>query len=414
MTTTRTETAPVAPKTGTRPTTTGDVAARRRVPSTPPTTPTPAPGLGRGLYPAVLVAADVLSLAGAVALTWWIRFASGLLPTPFGVPSLGPYVATLPVLVPLGLAVYHEAGLYRRHRPSGLARDFFAAGRAALTLGLVLAAVAFFYRDFSFSRTFLVMYVVALGPVTAVTRRVAARIQRSLRDHAVAVERLAIAGDSSIGDRLAENIAARPASGLALVGRLRGEEWAPRDQDSAGALRPLRLRSFLRGHRVDRLLVADPDLTHEERLDLVEVCHELGARCEFVPDLFEVMTGRVRVDEIDGIPLVGSRLHPLDRVDRVKKRTLDLLGSATGLLALSPLFALLALLVRVDSRGPILFRQRRLGRDGTEFDILKFRTMPVDAEQVSGPVRATKGDLRPTRIGRVLRRTSLDELPQLW
>ncbi|MBZ0270007.1 sugar transferase, partial [bacterium] len=119
-------------------------------------------------------------------------------------------------------------------------------------------------------------------------------------------------------------------------------------------------------------------------------------------------------DEIGGVPLIGSRLHPLGRIDRVQKRTLDLVGSALGLVVLSPLLAFTALLVRLDSPGGALYRQSRLGRDGRAFHLWKFRSMPIDAEAGSGPVRNTKADTRATRMGRILRRTSLDELPQLW
>jgi len=400
-----------------RTTGTGDRDARR-VPSTPPSVPTPSAGrVSPGLFTGVLVVADALALSGAVLLTWWIRFGSGLIPAPLGRPDLAPYLISLAIVVPLGLAVFQEAGLYRRHRPASFARDLLGGVRASLLLGVLLAAVAFFYRDFSFSRAFLLMYVAALGPVAALTRRGARAVQGAMRDRGVGVERVGIAGDGEVGKRLADKIGARPGSGLTVVGRLCGPEWTPVEDGEAldlAALRPLRVRSFLRSHGIDRLIVADPELSHDDRLDLVEACHGAGARCEFVPDLFEVMTGRLRVEEIDGIPLVGSRLHPLGRVDRFKKRTLDIAGAAAGLLALSPLLAVIAIVVKLGSRGPVFYRQPRLGRDGREFDIFKFRSMPTDAETGTGPVRATKGDSRPTRVGRLLRRTSLDELPQLW
>jgi exopolysaccharide biosynthesis polyprenyl glycosylphosphotransferase len=98
----------------------------------------------------------------------------------------------------------------------------------------------------------------------------------------------------------------------------------------------------------------------------------------------------------------------------VQKRALDLVAASLGLIAASPLLACCAIAIRLETPGPALFRQRRLGRDGREFDILKLRTMPVDAEEMSGPVRASRGDGRATRLGSVLLRTSLDELPQLW
>jgi exopolysaccharide biosynthesis polyprenyl glycosylphosphotransferase len=101
-------------------------------------------------------------------------------------------------------------------------------------------------------------------------------------------------------------------------------------------------------------------------------------------------------------------------LDRFEKRTLDIVVAGVALILLSPMLGAVAIAVRLESRGPALFRQRRLGRDGREFDILKFRSMPVAAEEGVGPVRATRDDARPTRFGRALRRTSVDELPQLW
>jgi exopolysaccharide biosynthesis polyprenyl glycosylphosphotransferase len=126
------------------------------------------------------------------------------------------------------------------------------------------------------------------------------------------------------------------------------------------------------------------------------------------------MLGRIRVEEIDGVPLVGSRLYPLDRFDRLKKRTLDLVLSSVALVVLSPLLGLIVIAIRMGSKGPVFFRQPRLGRDGREFEIIKFRSMRVEAEEATGPVWAHRGDDRTTRVGQILRRSSFDELPQLW
>jgi exopolysaccharide biosynthesis polyprenyl glycosylphosphotransferase len=381
----------------------------------------PTPPATRRLEPAVftatLVLADLLALVGGLVLTWWLRFGTGVFPTPLGIPPLPSYLATLPVVAPLGLLVFHRCGLYRPHRLATWVRDLVRGGQALALLGLLLAAVAFFYREFSFSRTVLVGYVGVTTVLFVGLRRPAAVVHRALRRRGFGVQRVAIAGGGAMAARLRSGIGSCPGNGMAIVGELDGEMWygigdaeGPTDR----ALRPGRVRSLVKTHRVDRLLVTDPDLTHDERLDLVEACHGTGVQCDFVPDLFEVMMGRVRVEEIGGVPLVGSRLHPLGRIDRIKKRTLDIAVSMLGLLTLSPLLAVVALAVRLGSPGPVLFRQPRLGRDGREFDILKFRSMAVEAERRSGPTLARRGDGRATRVGQVLRRTSLDELPQLW
>ena len=387
----------------------------QRTVSPPPFVPTPPAThkLAPALFGATLVLADAAAFVLALIGAYWIRFQAGVLATPLGVPPLAPYLATLPVVVGFGLVVTWQAGLYRARRRADALHDAVEGGRAILSLGVLLAAVAFFYRDFSFSRTFLAIYVACAGVLFVLLRRVAGLAHRALRAHGIGVQRVALAG-GEIADRLAAKIAGRPGSGLEVVARLTGVDWRGSGTADDAFARLKRVRAFVRRYRVDRLIVTDPSLSHDARLDLVEACHEERCRCDFVPDLFEVMVGRVRVEEIDGVPLVGVRLHPLGRIERFQKRTLDLVVASLVLAVFSPILSLTALAVRLSGPGPVIFRQPRLGRDGREFDIRKFRSMPLAAEQETGPVRATRGDPRPTPVGRVLRRTSVDELPQLW
>jgi exopolysaccharide biosynthesis polyprenyl glycosylphosphotransferase len=208
----------------------------------------------------------------------------------------------------------------------------------------------------------------------------------------------------------------QPGFGMRVVAWIEGLDWRPEEADDPAGrkYRLERVRSLVRGGSIQRCIFTDSRLTPDERLDYVEECHGSGVQCDFVPDLFEVMLGRARVEEIDGVPLIGAKLHPLGRLARMQKRALDLVLSTLGLVVISPLLLICAAAIRMETPGSALFRQRRLGRDGREFDILKFRTMPVDVEGESGPVRARRGDGRATKIGFVLRRTSFDELPQLW
>jgi exopolysaccharide biosynthesis polyprenyl glycosylphosphotransferase len=133
-----------------------------------------------------------------------------------------------------------------------------------------------------------------------------------------------------------------------------------------------------------------------------------------VPDLLQHITFRAGVEDLDGLPVVHLTQVPLTGWMSLVKRSLDITISGAALVALSPVCAAIALAIRVADRGPVLYRQRRMGLDGRPFDILKFRSMVVDAEGASGPVWTSPDDLRRTRIGAFLRRWSLDELPQLW
>jgi exopolysaccharide biosynthesis polyprenyl glycosylphosphotransferase len=362
-----------------------------------------------------LVGADALALTAGLFATYWFRFRSGLLPVPFGIPSVDYYVVSLAVVIPVGLVVIRSAGLYRPHRRAAFLRDFVDGARAMALTCVLLAAIAFFYREFSFSRTLLVGFGIGSSLFFVALRRLAGLGHRVLRGHGIGIQRVGIVGGGEMAAGLAHKIESRPGTGLEVVATLEGPEWSDEEGPSADrARRPGRMRSFARAHRLDRVIVTDPDLSHDERLDLVEECHGDGIRCDFVPDLFEVMLGRIRVEEIDGVPLVGSRLYPLDRFDRLKKRTLDLVLSSVALVVLSPLLGLIVIAIRMGSKGPVFFRQPRLGRDGREFEIIKFRSMRVEAEEATGPVWAHRGDDRTTRVGQILRRSSFDELPQLW
>ncbi len=409
--------AATAPPPAPRPREVSAPPVRPRVPYTPPVVPTPrATGeLWPAVFPAILVLSDALALTAALAATYWVRFRSGLFAAPLGIPEFSEYAAALVVVIPAGIAVVAREGMYRPHRRSRLASDLVDGARAAGFLALVVVAAAFFYREFSFSRAVVVGFWASSALFLALFRRVAGAAHRGLHVRGLGLERVALVGGGSIGARLRERIQAEPGFGMRVVAALEGLDWRAEGPDDAAsrAGRLARIRSLAGRGDVDRLVLTDPRLAHDERIDFIEAAHAAGVRCDFVPDLFEVMLGRVRVEEIDGVPLVGTRLHPLGRWARFQKRSLDAVVSACALVAFAPLFALLALVVKLDSPGPALFRQRRLGRDGREFDILKFRSMPTDVESASGPARAKRGDGRATRVGAVLRRTSLDEIPQL-
>jgi len=393
-------------------------AAPGRAPRTPPSAPTPhaTRGLAPAFFPLILILFDVAALTSAFVFTYWLRFRSGIFPSPLGIPAFSAYAWALAVVIPAGIALVARAGLLQTHRRTTFVKDLTEGAGAMATLALVLVTAAFFYREFSFSRTVLVGFWMFSTIFFAVFRRGAARVHRVLHERGYGLEQVALVGGGEIGRRLQTRMREQPGFGMRVVAWIEGLDWRPEGEEEAGgrSYRLERVRSLVRGGSIQRCIFTDSRLTPDERLDYVEECHASGVQCDFVPDLFEVMLGRARVEEIDGVPLIGAKLHPLGRWARIQKRTLDLVAASLGLVVTSPLLAFCAIAVRLETPGPALFRQRRLGRDGREFDILKLRTMPVDAEENSGPVRARRGDGRATTLGSVLRRTSIDELPQLW
>jgi exopolysaccharide biosynthesis polyprenyl glycosylphosphotransferase len=183
-----------------------------------------------------------------------------------------------------------------------------------------------------------------------------------------------------------------------------------------------RFRSIVCDNDVHRVILAPVTTDARDTLELVRVAKSVGVRVSLLPRLFEVVGSSVEFDHLDGLTMLGVRRFGLTRSSIALKRMFDMAGSTLMLLAVAPIMAAVALAVRLDSRGPILFRQTRIGRDGKPFEIFKFRTMVPDAEerkQALAHLNETEGlfkitdDPRITRIGAWLRRTALDELPQL-
>ena len=171
---------------------------------------------------------------------------------------------------------------------------------------------------------------------------------------------------------------------------------------------------ILQRDRIDQLYVALPLDEHMKMVGLVESANREIVEVKVVPDLVQVIALRARLEELDGIPIININDVPLRGFNSVLKRVIDAGLSAAGLLVLSPVLGILALLIRLSSPGPAFFRQERMGLDGRSFWVWKFRSMYDEAERDTGPIWAREDDPRCTPVGRFLRRSNLDEIPQLW
>ncbi|MFN8546889.1 MAG: sugar transferase [Candidatus Eisenbacteria bacterium] len=363
---------------------------------------------------ATWMGSDLLAIAGGFLSGYWARFHSPLtrwIPVSKGVPPVELYLAGALATALVWLPLFHSMGLYRlergrtMHRPKDLLRG--------LLFGMVgVAALSFFYRGASFSRL-AVPFIWGFSALFVLLGRllVPSVVYRWSRVRPI---RFALVGESQIAEHLVGALAhssypheyvghfagSEGADGRAALGRMLGPADAIRREAA-----PLALDLVI-------LAPASPD---PALLRIVfEQCQELDLDFQFVPDLLPLWGRSVRVEEIDGLPVLHLRDLPLTGWNGVVKRAVDLLISALLLLLLSPLFLVIAIAIRLDSPGPIFHRQERMGRDRRAFPMVKFRSMRIDAEKESGPVWAQSGDPRRTRVGVFLRKWSLDELPQLW
>jgi exopolysaccharide biosynthesis polyprenyl glycosylphosphotransferase len=240
------------------------------------------------------------------------------------------------------------------------------------------------------------------------------RIARSVAARTSPAERCLVVGDLAAIESVARKLSTSRVSARVIAG-LPVSERQPTLQEDA-------FRDIVRHHGVERVIIAPVSTDAADTLELIRLVKAVGVRVSLLPRLLEVVGSSVEFDNVGGLTMLGVRRFGLTRSSRLTKRAFDLLGATFGLIVVAPLFAAIVAAIRLDSRGPVFFRQTRVGLEGKHFEILKFRSMCADAEERKADLRhlnETSGlfkiddDPRITRVGRFLRKTSLDELPQL-
>ena len=367
----------------------------------------------------VMTLGDLLALGTSYYIAYWLRFHTLWLGVadPRWVDRWHYWYAT-PLVLSVFWVTFKWLGLYRGRGSLSIVNEFSALLRGVLFGLLVLSALAFFYREFLFStKVFLVMALLAV--FSLLLWRTGIRwFQLRLRRQGIGIARTVLAGSGSTAQRLAGRLKANPALGYRVVGFV--DDLSPAKTKTAAKALSLpylgRLKNLAAActkAEADCLLVALPAGESSRTPALVIEAAGLGLDLRIVSDLFGVITSPLAVDDIHGIPVFALKEAPLDRLNnRIVKRAFDLACVVPGLIVLSPLLVLLALAIKLTSKGPVFYAQERVGLNDKPFKMLKFRSMRIDAE-ASGPGWTVKDDPRRTSMGGFLRKSSLDELPQL-
>jgi len=293
----------------------------------------------------------------------------------------------------------------------------------ALTIAFLNTYVYFArpFENFVYPRYGIVFYGLIGSFLLGASRAIKNAIRRSLHRRGIGVRRVIIIGIGPVADRLAAAFREAPALGYEFRGFVTLTDTEPVTKNQLGALD--QLEEIIASENVDEVIVTLPGDKHQEILNIAYRCQAENIRLRVVPDLFEVIMIRATMSEIDDIPLIGLRDPVIIGYQSFTKRVFDLISASICLAFSSPLFVLIPIVIRLNSRGPIFFKQIRVGENGRHFAMYKFRSMILDAEkklkdlvdieQLDEPVFKIRNDPRVTGVGRFLRRTSLDELPQL-
>ena len=367
------------------------------------------------------IAGDALAVFIGFLLATWLRFDSGLIPLfhdqlPVHLYSM--YAQGALVGAFLFLLIFQSLGLYVRPQ-IGTFGDKIPRLVHGVLLGLLVAvALAFVLRtEPPFSRMTVLVSVVTVLSLVLLERYALFRWELHLARHRCVVNRVAIVGADAIAARLKKALKQEPRLGARVVAffQTRAGEAHPDIPRELlkGTLDDL--RAFIESNQADQVILTDTTIDHARTIELILLCEQSLVTFTLVPDLLYVMTGRVDMSTIAEIPLLGVSRWPLDNFwNRLIKRAEDVLGALFGLIFVSPLLLVFAVLIKRDLPGPVFYWQERCGESGRPFRLIKFRTMIADAEATTGPVWAVENDPRRTRIGAFLRRHNLDELPQLW
>ncbi|MBN1343863.1 MAG: sugar transferase [Phycisphaerae bacterium] len=295
-------------------------------------------------------------------------------------------------------------------------------GALALTFALFLA-FAYFSRVFVYPRWFLVFFIAFGTALLSVSRIVKEELRHALQRRGRLLRRAVVVGTSRSAIRLIQTLRSHPTYGLSPIGVVSDEALPVELQDieRLGVIDDL--EEILTSHRIDDLIVALPGHQHERVVEVAHRCQTKSVRLRVVPDLIEVIAVRATLSEIGDIPLIGLRDPVISGYHAIVKRTFDLIIASLVLAVSWPVMVGIALVIRLTSKGPALFKQERVGENGRSFQMYKFRSMIVGAEEeIARAVKLDElaepllpkeqDDPRVTPVGRVLRRWSLDELPQ--
>ena len=373
------------------------------------------------------VISDGLLIFISFILGYYLRFQVLLFLAPEIIP-FDQYFGVLIFVTLLWLALFKLVGIYEERKAHVSIIDELAMLFVGVTLASIfLLGLLFLYRGFWFSRLVIVNAWVISFILLSISRLSGLWFRRILYRRGIGVKNTMIVGAGEMGQALALKIVSDKASGRKVLGyldddpvrmgktyhgiKVKGESRA--------------LKEMIRKNGIDEVVFATSRIAHQSVLDLITECETLQVEFKIVPGMFELMASRVDVDSIGGIPLIAISEIGLKGFQALVKRSTDVILSSVFMVLFSPILFAAALAVKLDSKGPIIvFDHERVGKDGKTFRMFKFRSMVEGAEErlaelearseTEGHIFKIKDDPRMTRVGKFIRRFSIDELPQLF
>lgn len=368
------------------------------------------------LYPiVVLLCSDVAAVAVAFLIALWVRFYLNIIPLAYDIPRITEYYKLMIFCICTTVFFQRFYGLYKRENTVEAFDEFFLNLKSVSFSFLFVMAITFLYRQFSYSRLVILIAWFNTLVMMVFSRNIASCILVFFEKKLNMRKRLAIIGINDISESLCKKILKNPRFSYDFQGFVKTGlgDISTKDNRVLGDVKDL--ASILVKSNIEEVILTSQEISSEETIKIITQCEKHMIAFKLVPDILGLITSKVELKTLGGVALLGIKDPPLYHpVNRRCKRAVDVIGSLFGLLFLSPIFVVCAVLVKISSPGPVFYAQQRIGEDGKLFMMYKFRTMHTDAEKQTGPVWTTKNDSRRTQIGAFMRKYNVDELPQFY
>ena len=371
----------------------------------------------RMLSTIILIITDTLMITFAFVAAYGIRWESTQLDPNIKLAPFGEYVGLLIVqIIAIGIVMFW-ARLYHQARAVSRVDEFygvFGAVSIGMMMSVAVSTLLFKNLEFDFPRTLIIYSWLLTIVLVMIGRLIYHAVQWRVQARGMGRDRVLIVGTGDTGKLVLEKIKGSPHLGYEVLGFVHknGES----EPDNVLGMPVLGnaddLPRLIEEQHIDEVIIALPEASDEEMLELISKCSKASLSIKVFPDVFQIIATQVTIDDLGGLPLLSVRDVRQQGWRLTVKRLMDVMLSAIGLVLISPLLFVTAILIKIESPGPAFYVQERMGLDARPFKMIKLRSMRQDAE-ANGPGWTTLNDPRRTKLGRFIRRTNVDELPQL-
>ena len=371
---------------------------------------------------------DIVAVNASFLMVFWLRYKSGFFASAYDAElQFSPYAAPAAIMTVFWIIFYFFNGLYRDWFSESRLDEFLIVAKTIL-LGTAIIFCTISSEQiidfvetgrkhdiFSQTRTVtLFTYSLCLLATASSSRFLMHSFYQYLYKNGIANQKIAIIGANDSGMRIAKEMNDFPQMGCKIVGFIDDDA----QKKTFGGYEILGkvedIPQILKNKHISGLIVSHIASSAKEIIDILKYCGDENLTVYMIPSLMDVISGNLKTQQIFGVPLVVLLQHHLPRWQAVIKRISDIAVAIFVLVPFMPLWIVVAVLIKITSKGPAIFAQERIGKNGKPFILYKFRSMFIDAEKRGGPQWATENDPRITPFGRFLRKARIDEIPQFW